>query len=178
MMVVTAIFVVLTSVVLANNSRFGNVIILQNLTHDIALSVRESQVYGIAVRRYDPSSGPGIFSYGYGVHFAPGTTFELFADVNANGKWDAGETVKQTTMSGGFTISDVCAPAGDCGKSRVDVLFKRPEPDACISVSGTVSLAGDGHCISTVQRTSVEISSARGDTAQVTIEASGQISVQ
>lgn len=177
-MVVTAIFILLSAIVLANNSRFGNVIILQNLTHDIALSVRESQVYGIAVRRYDPSSGPGVFSYGYGVHFAPGTTFEIFADVNANGKWDAGETVKQTTIAGGFSISEICAPADSCGKSRVDVLFKRPEPDACISVSGATSLSGDGHCISSAQRTVITISSPREETASVTIEASGQISVQ
>lgn len=177
-MVVTAIFVILSAVVLTNNSRFGNVIILQNLTHDIALSVRESQVYGIAVRRFDPSSGPGIFSYGYGVHFAPGTTYELFADANANGKWDAGETVKQTTISGGFSINDICAPAGDCGKSRADILFKRPEPDACISVSGAVSLDGSGRCVSSVQRAVIEIVSSRDDTARVTIESSGQISVQ
>jgi len=177
-MVVTAIFVILSAIVLANNSRFGNVIILQNLTHDIALSVRESQVYGIAVRRFDPSSGPGIFTYGYGVHFAPGTTFELFADVNANGKWDAGETVKQTTISGGFSINDLCAPEGDCGKSRVDILFKRPEPDACISVAGAVSLGGDGRCQSSVQRAVIEITSSRDDVASLTIEASGQISVQ
>ena len=57
-------------------------------------------------------------------------------------------------------------------------LFKRPEPDACISVSGVVSLGADGHCQSSVQRALIEISSARDDTASLTIEASGQISVQ
>lgn len=177
-MVVTAIFVILSAVVLANNSRFGSVIILQNLTHDIALSVREAQVYGIAVRRYDPGEGPGVFTHGYGVHFAPGTTYELFADVNANGKWDAGETVKQTTISGGFSVSDICAPEEECGKSRVDILFKRPEPDACISVAGATSLGADGTCISSVQRAVIEIVSSRDDTASVTLESSGQISVQ
>lgn len=177
-MVVTAIFVILSAVVLANNSRFGNVIILQNLAHDIALSIRESQVYGIAVRRYDPSEGPGVFSYGYGMHFAPGSTYELFADANANGKWDPGETVKQTTIAGGYAITNICAPADTCGVSRVDILFKRPEPDACISAGGLTSLAGDGHCISSVQRTRITVTSARSDEASVTIESSGQISVQ
>lgn len=177
-MVVTAIFVILSAVVLTNNTRFGNVIILQNLTHDIALSVREAQVYGIAVRRYDPGSGTGVFSYGYGMHFMPGSTYELFADVNANGKWDAGETVKETTISGGFVVSDICAPEGQCSKSRVDILFKRPEPDACISVGGAVSLDGEGRCVSSVQRTRITIMSPRGDDAQLTIESSGQISVQ
>ncbi len=177
-MVVTAVFVILSAIVLANNSRFGNVIVLQNLTHDIALSVREAQVYGIAVRRYDPLTGPGVFSYGYGVHFAPGTSYELFADANANGMWDAGETVRVTTIAGGFSIQDICAPTDVCGKSRVDIIFKRPEPDACISVSGATSLSLDGHCISSHNRAVISIVSARGDHANVVIESSGQISVQ
>ena len=177
-MAVTAIFIILSAVVLTNNSKFGSVIILQSLTHDIALNVREAQVYGIAVRRYDPGNGPGIFSYGYGMHFAPGTTYELFADVNANGKWDSGETVKQTTLTGGFSISDICAPDGACGKERVDILFKRPEPDACISVSGAATLDSEAQCISSIQRTMITILSSRDDEATITIEASGQISVQ
>lgn len=177
-MVVTAIFVILSAIVLANNSRFGNIIVLQNLAHDIALSVRESQVYGIAVRRYNAPGGAGSFAYGYGMHFAPGTTYELFADANANGKWDAGETVRQTTLTGGYTISNVCAPQASCGLTRVDILFKRPEPDACISASGEVSLDGDAHCVSAVQRASITVTSARDDSATVVIESSGQISVQ
>lgn len=177
-MVVTAIFVLLSAVVLASNSRFGSVIILQNLAHDIALSVREAQVYGIAVRRFDPTSGPGMFSYGYGMHFAPGTSYELFADANANGKWDAGETVKTTTLSGGYAITNLCGPEATCGLTRVDILFKRPEPDACISTNGAVTLSGQGLCVSAISRSIISITSPRGDAASVLIDASGQISVQ
>ncbi len=176
-MVVSAIFVILSAVVLASNSRFGSVIVLQNLTHDIALTIRESQVYGIAVRRFDPTVGIGSFEYGYGMHFTSGTTYELFADANANGIWDSGETVRQTTLAGGYSIADLCAPAGVCGRERLDILFKRPEPDACISTNGTVTLS-DASCISTIQRAQITVQSPREDEAHVVVESSGQISVQ
>jgi len=176
-MVVTAIFVILSAIVLASNSRFGSAIILQNLAHDIALSIREAQIYGIAVRRYDPSAGPGTFGQGYGIHFAPGTSFELFADVNGNGKWESTETVKTTTIAGGFAITNVCSPEDTCGLTSVDILFKRPEPDACISANGAVTLS-DGSCISALQRATIDITSPRSEAATIVIEASGQISVQ
>jgi prepilin-type N-terminal cleavage/methylation domain-containing protein len=177
LMVVTAIFVILSAVVLASNSRFGGRIILQNLAHDIGLSVRESQIYGIAVRRFDPSSGSGTFDYGYGIHFALGTSYELFADADGNGKWDPGETVKTTSLAGGYALTQICAPAATCDVSRVDILFKRPEPDACIGANGASSMSG-GLCVSGITRTIITVSSPRGDSANILIDSSGQISIQ
>src|SRR3989344_5480115 len=79
LMVVTGIFVVITSLILANNTRFGGAVLLENLAYDIALSVRRAQVYGIAVRRF----GEDDFSAGYGVNFTIGTpaVYILFADI-------------------------------------------------------------------------------------------------
>lgn len=182
-MVVCAIFIILTAVVLASNSRFGNVIILQNLAHDIALSVRSAQVYGIAVRRCDPNAvttacvSGNQFANGYGVHFAPGAGYELFVDVNDNGLWDPGETVQPTTIGGGFFIVDVCAPEGSCGRDRVDIVFRRPEPDACISANDVVTVV-DSECVATIQRAHIILQSPRDDQAVVVVEGSGQISVQ
>jgi prepilin-type N-terminal cleavage/methylation domain-containing protein len=177
LMVVTAIFVILSAVVLTSNSRFGSVIILRNLAHDIALAIREAQVYGIAVRGFG-GGGVNQFGAGYGMHFSPGTGYELFADLNNDGIWSAGETVTATTIVGGFTIAGLCAPENSCGRDRVDILFKRPEPDACISVNGTVVLDADEDCTSSIQRAAITIQSPRGETATVVIDASGQISVQ
>lgn len=174
LMVVTAIFVILSAVVLANNTRFGNLIVLQNLAHDMALSIREAQIYGIAVRRF----GTSQFDLGYGMHFSRGSSYELFADTNRNGIWDPGETVKTTTIAGGFRVDDLCAPEGTCGRDRLDLLFLRPEPDACISTDGAVTLNAQRECISATQRASIVVSSARDDRATIVVEASGQISVQ
>ncbi len=170
----TAVFVILTGVVLANNSRFGNRIVLQNLAHDIALSIREAQIYGIAVKRY----GTNQFDTGYGMHFAPGNSYELFADVNQNGIWDSGETVKSTTIAAGYQISTICSPDSNCGADRLDILFRRPEPDACISTSGTVTLNSQQLCTSALTRATITVTSNRDDHATIVVESSGQISVQ
>ena len=183
LLVVTAIFGIVSSVTLANHSQFGGQIILENMAYDIALSVRHAQLYGIAVRRF----GSDTFGVGYGLHFASATTYELFADLlDGNGIYDCPdpenqatcELVESTTIVGGHRITGLCVrPSGSstfvCGKSRVDVLFKRPEPDAYIRAStGGVP---DGGLYEAAQ---IVISSPRGQSKGVVIEQSGQISVQ
>jgi hypothetical protein len=185
-MVVTAIFVVLTGVVLANNTRFGNVIVLQNLAHDIALSIRQAQVYGIAVRRCDPSvtaNCPAIenqFDVSYGMHFAEGSqAFELFVDVDDDASYTAGETVLSNTIAAGYRIRELCVTpanggAEECGLDDLNVAFRRPEPDACIN--GTFD--EDGDCISPYGSARIVVESNRDDTATVLVYSTGQISVQ
>lgn len=174
MMVVTAIFMILSGVVLSTNARFGQTIILQNLGHDMALTVRQAQVYGIAVRRYQGVN----FDVGYGMHFVSTpvggqSIYELYGDANANGVYDAGETVTSTTVRGGYRVADICARASNgidqCGLSSIDILFRRPEPDALIRRSVGASLD---------DRARIIIESNRGDRIEVVVEASGQISVQ
>ena len=174
-MVVCIIFVLLSTIVLTSHTRFGGVVTLQNLAHNVALAIREAQVFGLATLQHDSNQ----FDTGYGIHIAQGNNYELFADVNGNGIWDSGgtETVKTTTITGGYSISNICAPAATCDVSRIDILFKRPEPDACISAGGVVTFT-DGVCGSTISRATITLSSARGDTATIVVESTGQISVQ
>jgi hypothetical protein len=173
-MVVTGIFMILSSVVLSTNARFGNLVVLQNLAHDMALGVRQAQVYGIAVRRYQGVN----FDVGYGVHFTlPAadalSTYELYGDVNSNGVYDPGETVTATTIAGGFRVIDICARAlsgiETCSLSQLNILFRRPEPDAIIrrSAGSTVD-----------DRARIVLESRGGERSEVIVEASGQISVQ
>lgn len=182
----TAIFVVLSGVVLANNARFGNVIILQNLAHDIALSIRQAQVYGIAVRRCDPSVTDLCdeiqqqFEVAYGVHFSKeSSAFELFVDVDNNGSYDDGETVLATDIAGGYLIEDLCTTPSDgggedCSHEELDIVFRRPEPDACIN--GTFD--EDGDCVSPEGRARITVVAKSDDAATVIVESTGQISVQ
>ncbi|HWO07319.1 MAG TPA: hypothetical protein VNM40_01910 [Candidatus Paceibacterota bacterium] len=174
---------VLSGIVLANNTRFGNVIVLQNLAHDIALSIRQAQVYGIAVRRCDPTVTelcPAInqFDVAYGVHFMGGEpTFELFVDVDNSGDYDPGETVLSSTIATGYRIDDLCVTpavggAETCGLEELNVVFRRPEPDACINGS----FDSDDDCVSSYARARIIIKSARDDEAEVIVERTGQIS--
>jgi len=177
-MVVAAIFVILSAVVLSNNSRFGNLIVLENLAHDIAFSVRQAQVYGIAVQRY----GADQFDVAYGIHFAPESGYELFADVDWNGVFDISETVRTTSIAGGYRITNLCVRLSGqvtdtCGIQNLHIVFKRPEPSACIG-SGAVTLNYERECTSSFSRARIQVESNRGDQANVIVESSGQISVQ
>jgi prepilin-type N-terminal cleavage/methylation domain-containing protein len=177
LLAVTAVMVFVTSAILANNSRFGGAVLLQNLAYDMALTVRQAQVYGISVFRF----GEEEFSYAYGAHFNPSTptNFLLFADaVSANGLYDGCSTpsqcelVQSTNISQGYTISDVCVTgsgAETCGHSQIDVTFKRPEPDAYIRADGLSTLYEKGRVV---------VRSPRGDLRSVVVETNGQISVQ
>lgn len=181
-MVVTGIFMVLSGVVLSANTRFGNRVILQNLAHEMALTVREAQVYGIAVRRY----GSTDFDVAYGMHFglAAPETYELFADANNNGTRDAGDgVIKVTTLRGGFAVSDICVRlAGssgvNCGEQAVDIVFRRPEPDACMSTEDAITYNPQGDCISNFDQARITVQGPTGATSNIVIESSGQISVQ
>lgn len=180
LLAVMGIVVVVSSVVLANNSRFGGNILLQNLAYDIALSVRQAQVYGIAVRSFGASN----FSAGFGVHFdiSSPTLYALFADaVVANGTYDENELVESTTLGRGYKIKSLCATRSgpeNCNYDTIDILFKRPEPDALITArdgSGQSCIENNNRCKESAR---IVIESPRGGLMSIVVEAVGQIRVQ
>ncbi|MES2953593.1 MAG: type II secretion system protein [Patescibacteria group bacterium] len=83
MMVVVSIFLVLTSVVLANYPKLNSQLTLGLVANDVALSVRQAQQYALgAVQRV----GAPSVSVSYGIHFSTATPQEaqgyvLFADT-------------------------------------------------------------------------------------------------
>ena len=186
LLVVTAILIIITGIVLANNRRFGGVILLENLGYDIALSIREAQVYGISVRQF----GSGNFDVGYGMHFliSSPATYVLFADaITKNGLYDgcpsevSCELVESTDIQRGYFIAGLCVPAGadadSCTRvSRADIVFKRPEPDACISKDGISAVTGNYICTGAQESVRIIVESPRGDRMSVVVEATGQIS--
>ena len=173
LLAVTAIMILITGLVLANNNKFNGTILLQNVAYDIALSIREAQVYGISVQNFN-----GSYTAPYGMHFqrdgSNSSVYVLFADaVTVNGTYDTGELVQSTTLSGGYQIHDLCAtpPEGAevCGLTSLDITFVRPEPDAYIRspvYNGLNSAAR------------IEITSASGGMRNIVIGSNGQISVQ
>lgn len=188
LLVVTGIIVVVSGIILANNSRFGGVVALENLAYDMGLSIRQAQVYGISVARF----GAGDYSAGYGIDFnlSSPNAYVLFADVypspDRDGIFqpDQGELVQMSTLNQGYRIADLCATpisgtetcASTSGSpTNVDVLFKRPEPDAWISASGDSCILNNAVCQSRVR---IVIASPRGDTMNIIVDANGQISVR
>lgn len=195
MLVVVAIITLISATVLANNNRFGGVIQLENLAYNVALSVRQAQVYGISVRRV-----AGTFGAGYGMYFdsSTPTAYVLYADtISQNGLYTCAqpgtsncEAITTTSISGGYQISDLCytpqnssteicnsTTPGAAGK--LHILFKRPEPDAYIGINAVETLDGNGAPTSAIQQNArVVLRSPRGDTVGVRVDNNGQITVQ
>ncbi|MBV9349301.1 MAG: prepilin-type N-terminal cleavage/methylation domain-containing protein [Patescibacteria group bacterium] len=174
MLVVMGIFLVITGLVLANHSKFNSSVVLGSLAYDMALSIRQAQVYGVSVQQTPSAS----FQAGYGIHFSPGSTYFLFADTNNNGQYDAGEQqVSVYSVGQGHSIKrfcelntfsqSVCSDDGDTPLSYLDIVFLRPNPDATFAsnVPGYTSSA------------KIVVASPSGETRTITVASTGQISV-
>lgn len=175
LIVVVGILVVISGIILTNYSKFGGQILLRNLAYDIALSIREAQVYGISARSFLNAQ----FASGHGVYFDISTTdntFYLYTDVNNdNFMTSIGDEMTETvTIGRGYTIDRICIPSGGsevCNVTELDMLFKRPEPDAIIR-------AASGAGFTQYNRARIVIVSPQNKKLSVLVETTGQISVQ
>lgn len=170
LLVVLTIISLITMVVIARYRDFDSTILLRNLAYEIALSVREAQTLGISVQ--NPASSTGNpFNYAYGVHFARGTSYMLFADLNTNGQYDSGEEISSYTIGKNNGIARLYAnnAEGTTEVTTLDVLFRRPEPDARFTASPAVP------GISSVR---VIIASQKGTERTIEVWTTGQIAVR
>lgn len=158
-----AIIALITGVILARYGSFNSTVLLTSLAYDVALSIREAQVLGISVR-----SDAGVFSDAYGMHFTEGTTYLLFIDSDDSGDYDDGEEISSYTIGQNNAIIDLCANSA-CERDSLDVLFRRPEPDAIIAADPSVS---------TIDSARVIVGSADGKTRTVRVWPTGQIAVE
>ncbi len=181
MMVAVAILVFIVAIVLTNHQRFNSSVLLSALAYDVALSIREAQVYGLSVRDYG-----GQFNVGYGVHFATPDSFFLFADRDRSRTYNAGDTTISTyTLRRGHTILRFCGTAGAverCSDSpsaidHLDVVFVRPNPDAWLS-SDENAVACNGNNASCYSAARVVVTSPGGTTRSIHVVPTGQISVK
>ena len=177
MLVVIAVMAIVTGVMLANNGRFGGQVLLQNLAYDIALPLRQAQVYGISVQRFE---GTDEYVAGYGVNFRSSSPdfFILYGDLDEDEVYSGTtENVRSALkLHSGYKIRELIAinsdaPSVPISATELDISFRRPEPDAYIrrNPSGDSALY-DIACIG--------IESPRGDVRYVIAHLNGQISVQ
>jgi len=187
LLAVMGIIVIISTVVLASNTKFGGAVVLQNLAYDIALSIRQAQVYGIAVR----GAGASNFNAGYGMHFDTsienGTKmYQLFADLNSNGVYDPPPDllVAPSEIGRNYSIYALCVDGTECNPvenptnvvNKLDIVFRRPEPDAYISAdSNSCPVLKGLNCKSKAR---IVVISPRGDKKDIVIEKNGQIYVQ
>jgi len=207
LLVVCAIIVMVAGLVLANQGKFGGQVLLQNFAYDVALSLRQAQVYGISVQRFGAASDRR-FNAGYGIyidHSPPYTQYILFADshpLTPNHRYrersdpddpTTGDEVRtRMDIKRGYTISKLCVPAtpnaADCYPANaLHIIFLRPEPDAFITWTNSGSSPSTYICTPAALNDSnpntcpssarIVLKSPRGETMSVVVYNNGQIAV-
>lgn len=177
LIVTISILVIITTAIFIKYPAFRQSISLKRTAQEIALTIRQAQVYGLSVKEFQP--GTSIFS-GYGVHFESGTdSFILFADIDNDKTYDVGdgcggtntECVQMFQIQTGDKISGLCAN-GICSANKMDIVFYLTNPPVSITTDtgGTLPF-GSSYA-------GVVISSLQGQTKTVNVLASGQIAVQ
>ncbi|NBV76695.1 type II secretion system protein [bacterium] len=172
LLVVTAIVVMVTALLLSNHAKFGSVVVLERLAYQVASTVRKAQVYGTSVYRND--IGGFASSYGVFATLSSPSSYLLFTDtVSANGIYDTGESYENIQLMNGYTVRKLCAtpPGGseDCAFTSLNILFKRPEPDALIRTQAGGVLQESAKII---------LRSPQNDCRAVFITATGQVEVR
>lgn len=172
LLVAVGIFVAISSVVLANHARFNSSVLLGALAYDIALSLREAQVFGLSVRQFGSD-----FQVGYGIRFSDDDSYFFFADTNASRAYEESDSVVRVyTLGRSHRITAFCgitaAGIEHCSNGAVpidhlDIVFFRPDPDAVMS-SGEPGFYSHAR---------IAVSSPSGESRTVEVASTGQVSV-
>ena len=167
LLVTLSVFTVISALTLANYPKFNNQTAITGLAQQIAISIREAQVYGVAVKNASSTASivsPNVYP-AYGIFFATtsvGTTYgndtaysvffdrvtslgapPYFRPLGDNFFSDSGELVETVKIQNGSKIVGICAvPTSGSSCNAVDsafVVFRRPNPDAIIKTVATGS---------------------------------------
>lgn len=171
LLVTLAISTVIAGGILVRFDAFDSVVVLKSIAYEIALTVREAQVYAVSAA----GDSSGTFRTPYGVAFSTAAPqqYLLFEDSNDNGVYDTGgDTIVTTyTMNGKYAIQDLCSQFV-CGRNALSVIFRRPEFDPIVAETPDVSGASQATIF-----LGLSDSVATTTSFEVTVGATGQISV-
>lgn len=205
LMVVISIFLLISAVTVFNYTDFRSNVSLQNLTDEIALSIRKAQSYAIGARGLD-NAGTVDFNNSYGMHFtidpSPNKgiqegsykSFILFysaddKNYDANSTGTCGDMITNECRElFNITTTDIIKEIKIDGttmnaqKASLDIVFKRPDPRAyfCYRASNTSNGNCDNQNISAVSIVVSNGQTSNGEekTKTISVQNTGQISIQ
>ena len=141
--VIMSIFGIVASIALFNFSGFSSNISLTNLTHDVALVVRDSQVYGISNANINNNLDPenpikrGVyFKYAGSDGFV--NQIVVFDDINDNTEFGGSSelvdvvTVQSSDRISAIEVGTVTSTTPCTEPEGVRILFQRPDPNPFI----------------------------------------------
>jgi prepilin-type N-terminal cleavage/methylation domain-containing protein len=164
LIVVIAIFTVVSGVLMFNYSDFNTNVSIRNLSQEIALSIRKAQTYATSVQSIDAAHVSTVAYPAYGISFSTDTStdpsdtipdmrqFVLFADIPRSGDTEGNREYEYSDMCGTPSEDNECVESfaitsadrivsictdlngGDCDAEEVNIMFHRPSPDADICV--------------------------------------------
>jgi prepilin-type N-terminal cleavage/methylation domain-containing protein len=199
LMVVISIFLVISGVAIFDYGGFRSTVSLQNITDDIALSIRKAQGFAIGARAISST-----FYNSYGMHFSNSSTqsnlvasnksFLMFwfpssatpprryilgtgiCGDNTNNKClelfniTSADIIKKISINdNSFTL-----PAD----SYLDIIFTRPDPRASFCYRTNINAPCDPTVISNVSITISNGQSTNEKTKIISVQNTGQISIQ
>ncbi len=146
LMVSISIMMIISALVLLNQTKYTEGIALSQVADEIGLNLRQAQIYGVAVKEFRADSN---FLASYGIEFdissrGSKTEYVSFGDRDPkNGIYDGAwscptganlECISKTNIRVGNEIEALCqifinAPE-DCTVTRADITFVRPETSA------------------------------------------------
>ncbi len=190
LLVSIGIFVLITSVIVISQHNLGGTILITNLSYDVALSVRQAQVYGVSVSSVGQATPS--FQKSYGIHFEQSGYYVLFAvDIGGDQRYDASVNntstgcmpsskcisffkIEQGNVISRFCADSYCAGAGTNNTiSAMDIIFTRPNPEPTIYAYKNGALVSN-----TAGNATITVMSPQSLTKVVGVLSSGQIAVQ
>lgn len=191
MLVVLAIFTILTAVIMFNYGQFNSQTIMTNMAYEVALTTRQAQVYSLGVRGDDDDFNK---RYGIFINLTNDKNFIFFRDENETGSCEedgvfcsvcpiGGECLNKYTLTRDIFIEKICVSStgnepidssGVCNGepvSDIAITFERPNPDGVFKsqTSGAPS---------NIKSVAIVLKTKFGNQRAVVVQNSGQISVE
>jgi prepilin-type N-terminal cleavage/methylation domain-containing protein len=178
LMIVIAIFSIITTIAMADQGKLNSSVLLSNLAYDVALSVRQAQTYGIGVK-YDSSSTDQ--GGGFGVYFDPVNTPDtiiLYNHISSLSMYDSAEDVVEkryqfSNQRGNKIAAVYCGSAALVSRcDQMSIVYKRPNPEPIMTgVTGGIEAGFSGTAYIVLKSADETLCRT------VAIASSGQISV-
>lgn len=183
LMVVTTISTIILAVIVFQQNKWADRLLLNSQVYELTLQIRQAQVYGLGVKEFTTGGGD-TFNIGYGVHVEDSdlVRYIFFADRNKNKIYDSGEAIETKILTRGVVIDRFCdidintlvETCNGGSLRKLGVSFARPEAKANILFlnNGGNPTPGLGN-----NRAVIYLRSPGGKISSVKIENSGQVSI-
>lgn len=175
LIVVLAIFAVISSVVMFNYGNFQAKVDIKNLGSDIALKIVEAQKSSLSGLLPALSYGPD-WKPSYGVYFDITTPtlskqFIYFADLNNANGYEAGEALSTISITKNNSISELRIFGAGCPSTvtNLNIIFKRPDSGATIISNPALSC--------TPSYVQITVVSPKGMTSLIKLYPSGRVQI-